>query len=50
MTRPSAARQHPVTFAFQTFIKKFCQHPGIYPIKYYKKTRRFKRSKSEAIG
>ncbi len=35
---------HPVLYSIKMWINKFRQHPEIYPIKYYKKGRKFRRN------
>jgi hypothetical protein len=43
-----AARQggtiHPIMQALKNFVGKLRQNPEIYPIRYYKKSRRFRRT------
>lgn len=50
MNQQSQNQQHPILFAWQNLVKKFYQHPGIYPIRYYKKANRFKRTKFDSFG
>lgn len=38
-------RLHPVSFFVISIINKMFQHPEIYPIKYYRKSDRFKKGK-----
>jgi hypothetical protein len=46
----SQQHTHPVVYAIKMLIYKFRQHPEIYPIKYYKKGRRYRKSwKSELV-
>jgi len=42
--------QHPVLFLVKNFLSKLMQQPGIYPIKHYKKTDRFKKGRSTMLG
>lgn len=35
---------HPVVYAVKVFIEKLLQHPEVYPIKYYKKGSRYRKS------
>jgi hypothetical protein len=35
---------HPIVQVFKNFINKLRQNPEIYPIKYYKKSPRFRRN------
>lgn len=49
-TITSSQNMHPVVHAIKMLIHKFRQHPEIYPIKYYKKGRKFRRNwKSELV-
>jgi hypothetical protein len=46
----SSQNVHPVIYAIKILIHKFRQHPEIYPIKYYKKGRRYRRNwKSDLV-
>jgi hypothetical protein len=38
------ASTHPIVQAVKNFIGKLRQNPEIYPIRYYKKNRRFRRN------
>lgn len=35
---------HPIMYALKTFISKLRQNPEVYPIKYYKKSPRFRKN------
>jgi hypothetical protein len=37
--------RHPIMFAVKHLINKLLQNPEVYPIRYYKKTNRLKRSR-----
>jgi hypothetical protein len=37
--------QHPVIFVVKNFLNKLLQNPEVYPIRYYKKANRLKRSR-----
>ncbi len=41
---------HPVTFAIKSIIDKLFQNPAVYPIKYYKKAGRLKKSRNAIKG
>jgi hypothetical protein len=34
---------HPVIYALMNFVSKFTQSPNSYPIRFYKKTQRFRK-------
>lgn len=44
MNNIHASNRHPVLQVVMNLISKFRQHPDIYPIKYYKKSARFRRN------
>ncbi|MFT3979229.1 MAG: hypothetical protein QM687_02080 [Ferruginibacter sp.] len=46
----SGKSTHPVTFAIRSFIDKLMQHPGVYPIKYYKKTAKLRKKRATMTG
>jgi len=35
---------HPIVYAIKSFINKLRQNPEVYPIKYYKKSARYRRN------
>jgi hypothetical protein len=41
---------HPVMYAIKKFFSKLRQNPEIYPIKYYKKGQRFRKSYRSSMG
>ena len=40
---------NPIVYAITTFFNKLRQNPNVYPIKYYKKANRFKRSRKSTL-
>lgn len=43
MSIRQTSTQHPIIQAFRALYNKLVQNPDVYPIKYYKKSHRFKK-------
>ena len=42
--KPIAGHTHPVIYVIKSWISKLRQNPDVYPIRYYKKGKRFRRN------
>ena len=43
MNNITSSHVHPIVYAFRALINKLRQNPDVYPIRYYKKGRNFRR-------
>ncbi len=47
MNQVTSTHVHPIVHAFRVLINKLRQNPEVYPIRYYKKGRNFRRAKAD---